>query len=339
VRELDVSRPSERDIWLESGLEPGGYSLRVQAGRNAERAVRLESGDRLVVRLVESPDGRGIAFDRALYADDFAPLVEPFQDAAGWRLSVPSNRSLERREGGSRLEVAAILEPVASPQGPLRSIVPRWAFFELVPQTATSGSFAARWRQREGFPAPLWQVEVPLWVADSATGLPDRPALKAWWLSNDQELEPTRLSFTHPRDMVERAVAVGDRLEVVIDGIDVEEHSLEVHPGSNREVVTCLVVRLRHPGGSPFFVDPDSLSGLSLAGYEHRFYKRANAYTGLFYPVSRSQVDETLRSLNLLSLARLKRIAEDAQQTAALDLKLPRSESRPPELPPPIRRP
>ena len=67
-----MTRP-EGDLlrWWNAGLAPGYYSLRVLADRPYEQKVNLQSGDRLIVELVDDDKG-GIAFRRVLYGDDLA---------------------------------------------------------------------------------------------------------------------------------------------------------------------------------------------------------------------------------------------------------------------------
>ena len=42
-----------------------------------------------------------------------------------------------------------------------------------------------------------------------------------------------------------------------------------------------------------------------MVGYEHRIYSRARKYAGLFWPVTRDQINK-LKSLNLISVARMQ---------------------------------
>ena len=77
---------------------------------------------------------------------------------------------------------------------------------------------------------------------------------------------------------------------------------VEVSPGIYRDE-SCLLVRLHYPEGKPYWVRPQ---GLRTEGAEHRFYKSANKYTGLFWPVTPDQADVTLEGLGLVSLAEFK---------------------------------
>ncbi len=102
---LEVSNPDEADRWWTSGLEPGTYKLRVRADRTYEQEIDLARGDRLIVRLVEGPDG-GLVFERALSSDDIRENVH--QDRGGWRLSVLADRCQD--EQGKAFQMLTALE-------------------------------------------------------------------------------------------------------------------------------------------------------------------------------------------------------------------------------------
>jgi serine/threonine protein kinase len=65
---LDVTDVrAESDVWWPTGLEPGPYVLRILADRAYQQEIQLNRGERVIVYLVEGPDG-GIAFTRLLDA-------------------------------------------------------------------------------------------------------------------------------------------------------------------------------------------------------------------------------------------------------------------------------
>ena len=168
---LDVTNPDEADRWWTSGLEPSTYKLRVRADRIYEQEIDLARGDRLIVRLVEGPDG-GLVFERALYSDEIRENVH--QDRAGWRLSVLANRCQD--EQGKAFQMLTALEALETRSHRLRHVKPRLTWFELRPRdTRGEPEFAVRWRERMTYPAPTWQIDVPQWVADPAgAGAPSR---------------------------------------------------------------------------------------------------------------------------------------------------------------------
>lgn len=337
VGELDVTSPNEDVRWANEGLKPGSYTLKVQADRLYERGVDLEQGDRLIVRLID--DGGGIGFERALYSDDF-PLRKDSGAAGGWRYSAARTRYLEQDPTGP-LQLFTILEPTAGDTARLRQARPRFAWFELSPQ-AGRGEFAVRWQELGAYPAPVWRGDVPRWPADPNGKDPAGPALNAWWLAGkeaDHDLSPAPLEFNRPQDVHDEAVRSDDGTTAIVESITVESHPIRTRADRDAaEQVDCLVVRIRYPRDKPFFVDPRRLPGITPSGYEHRFYLRAGAYTGLFGPITRTEVD-SLRSLNLVPVAKLKTLAEGRKQVAELKLAQPRADDKIPEPPQAILKP
>lgn len=339
VGSLDVTSPGESDRWWTKGLPPGAYTLRVSAGKTYSRGVRLDAGDRLVVKMVLGPDN-GIAFERAVYGDDADQRNEPVGESAGWQLTVLANRA---PAGTSRLELMAALEPraqEAAPNplepipgpGPLRQPRPAMAWFAVEPMEGR-GSYQLRWREQSLFPAPVWELDVPRWLTDSSGTAPDRPILKTWWMPGAEVPAAATLKFDAPLAVEGSKVESVDGSTVVIESIRVEDHLLETRPGAAPEPTTCLVVRLEYPEGKPFIVDPAKLAGLQAERYEHRLYTSSRKYTGLFWPVSRSQIESNLRGLGLIGLDSLRNQAEGRKQAIGLKLSRPRTEDRLPEAP------
>jgi hypothetical protein len=69
-------------------------------------------------------------------------------------------------------------------------------------------------------------------------------------------------------------------------------------------------VRLRHDPKNPVWVQ---LRGVTPAGHEHRLYKSANKYTGIFWFVNADEAVQALTQLDVLSLERFKRQAVQRQ--------------------------
>ena len=90
----------------------------------------------------------------------------------------------------------------------------------------------------------------------------------------------------------------------------------------------CLVVRLSYPAGKPVWVETEGMDD-DVAGHEHRFYTRANKYTGVFWPVAPDAARAKLRALRLVSVDRFKNDQRGATRRVELslegfpDLKLP----------------
>ena len=334
---LDVSAPpNDADRWL-SGLEAGIYKLHVVADQKYEHDIDLKKGDCLLVKLV--PAGNGIGFERVLYSDDFGARVE--EDLPEWRLAGLAS-PLEQRGNITRLQALSSLEKKPAqddPQAAIRHVLPRRAWFKLDGQDIRSPAeaFAVRWRERRYYPSPVWHFDVPEWPRDPAGDGPARPILTAWWLSPDQEEPlPDHVFKTNPAQKhadFPITVRIDDDTSIAIESIGIETHRVEVGPDEWQDK-SCLVVRLAYPQNMPYYIDSKELTGIEneTVGYEHRFYSRANRYTGVFWPVNHDQFDK-LKSLSLISLVKIRALAEK-QRTSAV-IKLPVPEPGPLPQPPP----
>jgi hypothetical protein len=202
------------------------------------------------------------------------------------------------------------MEKLPSPrETALEMVKPREIWMEVGPSSASEGAYAQRWAYLVGLPSPCWGVLVPAWPKMPGSESPARPTVRAWW-DPDQEApftsEVVKLAdFASTDEIPAREVKVGNR-SVFIEGVMVETRRVETSPGVFQEE-PCLVVRLRHAEGDPFWALP---RGLRPEGAEHRFYSRANRYTGVFWPVTRDQADVALTGLGLVSLAEFKARAE-----------------------------
>ncbi|ODU01496.1 MAG: hypothetical protein ABS79_01560 [Planctomycetes bacterium SCN 63-9] len=337
---LDVTSPGEVNRWATKGLKTGSYTLKVQADKVYEGAVDLEQGDRLIVRLV--PDGSGgIGFERALYSDDFISRKDS-GDAGGWRYSALRSRYEEKDPIGP-VQLFTILEPIGNGGSTrVRQTPPRFAWFELASQGVQGeGEFAVRWHELGAYPATVWRGDVPRWIPSAAGNGPANPAIKAWWLAGqeaDQAVSPSPFTFNRAQDVKDREVRFEDGTAAIVESIRLEPHRLRTRVDLEPTEVNCLVIRMRHPRDRPIFVDPRRLPGITPSGFEHRFYLRADAYTGLFGPITQTEVDN-LRGLSLIPVAKLKALAEGRKQVAELKLDPPRVNEKLPEPPEAILEP
>jgi hypothetical protein len=202
------------------------------------------------------------------------------------------------------------------------------SWFELMPKDARGEpDFALRWRERGQYPAPVWQFDVPQWVADPGGLGKAPPVVKAWWSPGDPD-PAARLDlapFTTPEAVNQHEIRLADGKSVIVESIRLEDHLVDHQPGEDPASEHCLVVRLDYrKEGSPVLIDPEGLrpDGIELGGYEHRLYTRAGKYAGLFWPVTRDQI-KRLKSLSLISVAQFRTEAAKQQHTIEID-KLPR---------------
>jgi hypothetical protein len=329
---------NEPNDWLTLDSPTDTYRIQVQTDRVNECSVVVKRGERLVVNLVSKPGQPGIAFERALFSDDFntEKSSKLRKDAGNWRLAFLENKA---QIGTNRLQLFATLEPKTTETDYLSQRKPYFTWFSLSSEFGKNedGDFAVRWRERSLYPGPAWQFDVPSWALDLA-GNPSRPTATVWWNPyTDPEPVATLTrqagNFSAPLAINELKVQVGALEEVVIESVRFEEHLVDLRPGAKPE--PCLVVRLRYPKGKPHWIDPKNLGIETPRGYAHRFYTRANRYTGLFWPVTRETIEKELTVLSLVSLERFKERAREGKFTMELPLQPPVRENQLDPPPPP----
>lgn len=330
--EVDVTAPEEAERWWLKGLEPGSYTLEVVANRTYRRGIDLERGGRLIAQLNADPRG-GLLFERALYGDP-ARTKEPTREQKGWQVAVLENHG---DPDGNQLELFACLEPLRSGEGNLRQVKPRATWFELGSESATPLDFALRVRERGYYPGPVWQLSVPQWPIDKGGMELARPVLKVWWNPAQNVIPSATLKrggdFSVPGDLDHVRVPVEEEQTVTIESVRTEDHYVETKPDAPPELQPCLVVRLSYPPGNPYWVDAKGLVGLNPSASEHRFYERAGKYTGLFWPVPKSQAEERLNGLSLVSLSKHRGEAKAGGHYIELPLSRPRRDDRRPPSP------
>jgi Mg-chelatase subunit ChlD len=285
------------------GLKPGVYRTKVHTSR---QEISLARGDFLLTTLTRSGDRLG--FRRALFADDYPGRFAVQQD--DWQLAVLQNGLLP---SGS-LQMLAVLENTAdrdaSPDGTLKLVKPKFAWFEVRPREE-GPRLSLRWGNLERYPAYAAGLEVPEWPT-GAEGKPAIPVLDVWWTKSGPPAADRWVSLTE--DLKEPRQVAGKR--VVIESIQFE--SRRVVPDQAREY-PCLVVRLRYAKGSPVLVQ---LRGQTPEGQEHRLYKEADKYTGIFWPVSEDQAKNL--TLGLIPLEQFKK---EAQHSRLVELRPPDPQS------------
>ncbi len=181
-------------------------------------------------------------------------------------------------------------------------------------RTGTSVRVADQW----GYFAPAWRIDVSGWPMNPLTPTPTIPALQVWWDADGEASPDVRLERGQDfrvADDLERLSPNIDGQRITIESIEIEDHEVEVGDGTD-QIRSCLVVRLEYPKGLPVWSRP---YGLGVEGWEHRFYENVSKYTGLFWPVTRSQLDSSLRRLAFLSVERFKREAKRRGATLRLD--------------------
>jgi hypothetical protein len=329
---VEVTEPGAMDNWSKP-LAPGIYTLRVVADKTYSQEIDLKKGDRLIVNLVEGPDG-GIDFQRALYGDDSDEFQNTLRaDTGDWRLAVLRNKKQPRAQA-DRMQIFTSLERKHVELTPdrIQQIRPRFAWFQLGAEDRPhpEREFTVRWHERIFYPGPVWHFDVPKWVKDLVADAPAKPTLTAWWC------EPgTRLTvggvfpLNPPGNTTDLPHPVDEQSGVIIESIGVEDHQVEVWPDAP-EPKSCLVVRMKFPTDNPYIVDPYGFNGLEIVGYEHRLYREVGKYTGLFWSINRDEL-EKLSGLRLISLNALRAEAGKQKNFAEVKLSEPRVEDQIPD--------
>ena len=323
---LQVGAVGASSQWLTSGLAPGGYKLRLTGSPNVVKSLVLNRGELLIAKLTAKGDR--LQFERGIYSSEELPW-KPHVEEGGWRAALLQNQLL----GDGAAQMMVTLEKAVSPaETTLQLFRPRHLWLEVAPSGETSARYTQLWSQLEGYPAPTWGLQVPRWPSTGTPPGPSVPVARLWW-SPDRDPPPVATlqrghDFKTYRDLARRSIRVGDN-DITIDSIRVERHRVQLRAGV-QEVKPCLVVRLVHSADSPVWVQ---LSGLSPAGQEHRFYRAASRYTGIFWPIADDEADG-LDALSVYSLTLFKNEAKERGFYLEMrDLKAPISNDLRPKKP------
>ena len=309
VPEAGLSANRERDDLLRlvpSGLiKPGSFEAVVSGSE--PQAMKLGRGDRLLVRLLSDAQER-VVYRRDLFANEFRFLSDRRKDEGEWVLCVPQLTD-ELTSFFTRLRLMATVETtrgqIPTRKGILQQSPPAYVLWEVVPGGPDEPKMGQmRVESLPGYPAPAWRVVVDDWPA-----LPVRPVRLTAYVGREL---PSGKPLPVP---IDRVLAGGFSVkDAKVDGHDVsvsvsyEEQPLRTAANQTDEPprVPCLVVRVTHPLNQPVTVH---LARAKTIGEEHRFYKAAGAYTGLFGPLTREELAGLKLELSLLSLAELKAAA------------------------------
>ncbi len=292
----------QQDSWA-MPLPPGSYRLRVPADRLLQQRVHLEPGDFLLATV--NPQGDGAPFARVLQGDR---VPRANVEAAGWLLAAQQNG--RRADGAAQLllTVENARDAAVTAQQTLRQLRPRALWLEVGAHGGADAPRRLDWGGLPGYAAPALDVLLPDW--GEQTGRGGGPVVWAWanWQDDPVQycLEVSRhtdfeVFFGRPEH---RVVVVRDARQVAIESVTVAPHDVQAGPGDRRRVrQSCLVVQLRYAKGEPVWADP---IGLSVQGREHHFDLGAGTYTGLFWPLTREEVQRKLRMLALTPVNEFK---------------------------------
>ncbi len=311
ARGLEVSTSGTNDQWYPGHLQPGSYWVDVYGAQPIEKAIALQRGDQLLLRLSETV--HGLDLRRVLYGqEDFS--WKPSTTSGSWRATVLRNQWV----GDASLRMLLGLEPNGVYSNSALSVLrPDQAWIELDTKQLNYTNMLLRWHASWGYPIATWDICVPHWPGTDKQQ-PAHPRVRIWWgwnATNAADAVVMRPKhFQQLEDLHGRTVMVSGQ-PVQLESVRIEDHYVQVTPDS-RQLRTCLVVRLRHAPTQTVWVEPGALSA---EGAEHRFYRKIGRYTGLFWPVTDASVAHSLDRLNLISLKTFQQSAEQRGNTIAFE--------------------
>jgi hypothetical protein len=281
------------------GFETYGLRMPIVDPQN----VGLRDGDVLVLEATRKGLGRSLYVDDQLHrrAGRQRPLPQDRHD--DW---VVSAHQAETPGNGLTLEMLLAAEKDAgrflTGRGVVRQVRPQFIWFELRPQPGNGPPVPMTWRNVDdvlGYPAPMWKFEAPGWPKKSL------PVARAWVRELSPVGDPALSSPAFPPHQANDPLPdVKPQVRVAgeeVTDLSVEYEYLDVEEAPGVVAATqqpCMVVRLRHQPDSPVVAH---LEGLGRGAW-HRFYKDANKYTGVFWPVTKEDAQKTAFTLSLISV-------------------------------------
>jgi hypothetical protein len=299
--------------------------------RYVERAIRVEPGDLLVLKLI--PQERDFAFQRDIWAISYP------KERLGRQIQTFGNETwiggvYQNQFKGGHLEMMASLEKRDAPklqageEGTALEYKPALALFGVQPEKQKQTP-ALRFETLYGYPAPAWGLRTSDWP--TWDGNPESPVFDAWWVDrippNEADHPFARIlqlgadfHWDDPPALIRCSFPSG-KADVVLESANIESVKID---GRDED---CLVVRLRYRQDRPFMAMLTGRDGAE--GFEHRFYSEAGKYTGIFRGIPRREdLGNSLR-LQLISLQDFKSYAEKQGLHAQLKLKQPNNFERP----------
>lgn len=302
-------------------LLPGSYNVRIPLVQPQQ--VGLNEGDVLVLEATRKGLGRSLFVDDQKEQRPGRSRPLPQARAGDWAVSVHQSH-LSADERSLQMLVAAEKETGRfSDKGSVGQVRPKFVWFELRPQPGNGPPIAMTVRNVDdvlGYPAPLWRLDAPTWPNRSL------PVVQTWLREFSPTGDPALSTTLRANEVLDRL----DKLELRVAGepiselkITFESQDVEERPNVISRGQKAMVVRLRHPPGSPVMARLDGLG----RGEWHRFYSTTNQYTGVFWPVDENTARKTPFSLSLISIKALQanvKAHEVAVPDADRDLRPPR---------------
>lgn len=300
-RGFEVSRTGTNDQWLPGGLPAGNYWITLNTATPLQQAIALNRGDRLLMKLVETP--RGVALSRVVFGKEDVSW-KPSAENGEWRATLLRNQL--DYPAGQRI-LLGLERDVDSGESAISLVRPDDAWIEMTSQNVNGHNQLMRWHRSWDYPLAAWNLVLPrVQIGDAKADT--TTSLRMWW-SSGQLIAPDvalrRFSdFQQISDLSGREITIG-RQTIFVESVTIENHPVQVGP-ERRDVRTCLTVRLRYPPEQTLWARP---KGTPIAGSEHRFYQDIGQYIGLFWPVTKDSVNRSLVGLDLTSAETFRRSA------------------------------
>ncbi|WP_146396463.1 vWA domain-containing protein [Pseudobythopirellula maris] len=291
-------------LWQTKPLAPGVYRLPIGAGSAPAQRARLAGGDLLLLAMQDSLGATTLA--PAPFAAERFP-EKPARRAGDWRATLLNHRRLPDGSTSTMLCLEHTPLGPASPDALLGQTRPADLWIESPGLTGSAPQVG--WRPYYGYPAPCWEVARRRHQSEESG--PDQ--LAVWW-SWPKPPAPSRVvrrgaDYERLVDLVGKSWVVdGEPVEAL--RIAVERRRLPNADGPPTQQ-NCLVVELG--AKAPYKV---RLHGLETAGQRHKCFTEAGRSVGLFWPVDPERLDEAIAGLELVSIERMKREAEERGQSA-----------------------
>ena len=273
----------------------------------SRRNLRLNLGDRLIVRLSTPLNSHTVRYRRELLSEQRELANAPKTSAeAPWQMTALLNAA--NSMGG--LEVLAAIEDTTASRElqnsaiPLEVLRPNFVWWEI-----DSPETDQRPRQWEAlnlyaYPAPVWRLRVGDWPRFA--GSPAKPRIQAWVSSSAPSRYATnQYRFADSTRATYQPPGGGQRLDIELW---TERRTVRVlRNGLEEQVaVDCLVVQMPHPPDQRVLV---RLDGLTPEGEEHRYFASTHRYEGVFWPIPPNVPREGI-NLEFIAVEAFKRNAE-----------------------------
>ncbi len=280
--------------WTNPALDPGGYEAVLYKGRST--FLDLKPAERMIVHLRRTDvfdASSDVIFTREIIGNLLENSSKPRYPTrtmpdSDWLTTVLYS-SFPHHGTSGFLDMRVAVESMDNKpfDGTLSQKQPRQLWMEVKPANAADGETPmVCWGKRKNYEAPAWDIFAPTWPRDSSHPQKRTGAdLEVWWTDPAADLASVSARYDPKvsKDLNRLAGSCGQG--ITIESVTEEEQAVVVGKVEGNVPVQqlrkdCLVVRLRYTGHDPVLV---SLPGLEVEGSEHKFYRKAQKVTAIFW--------------------------------------------------------